>query len=145
MSEPPPHLRGVALPPDVDVARLRSRYGADHSRIGVILVAAAVVVPFLGWVVWAGVQHADPELRWETIGFEDASDTSVQVNFDVFLPTGSSAECTVRALSVQGIEVGRAQVPVEAQGGSATVVYALAVTGRPSSAFVETCRLTDQP
>ena len=107
------------------------------------IVAALVIVPFLGWVIWAAFEHANQELRWETIGFSDVTDQSVTVNFDVSFPAGSSAECTVRAMDVHGVEVGRAQVPVQSDGTSATVVYALSVTARPSSAFVESCRLTE--
>lgn len=112
-----------------------------------IVVAALVVVPFLGWVVWAGLQQADQEVRWETVSFdsgpEGSAPSSVQINFDVFFPAGTSLECTVRALDADGVEVGRADVPVNAAGTSATVDYALQVTARPSSAFVQTCRLTD--
>ena len=104
-------------------------------------MAALVVVPFLGWVIWAGFEQANPELRWQTVRFAHISDESVTVTFDVFTPPGASVECTVRATDARGVEVGRAQVPVQPDGTSATVVYALPVTARPSSAFVEGCRL----
>jgi len=121
------------------------RSGSGTSSL--VAIAALVVVPFLGWVVWAGLQQADQDVRWETVGFDngpaDAANSSVQINFDVFYPAGSSLECTVRALDADGIEVGRADVPIEAEGTSASVDYSLAVTARPSSAFVQTCRLAD--
>ena len=142
----PRHLRGVALPEDAaDQAALGARYGTDRVPWGVAVVAALVIIPFLGWVIWAAFEHANQELRWETVGFSDISDQSVTVNFNVFLPAGSTADCTVRAMDVRGVEVGRAQVPVHTDGTSATVVYALPVTARPSSAFVESCRLTENP
>ncbi len=141
----PRHLRGVALPEDADQAALGARYGTDRVPWGVAVVAALVIIPFLGWVIWAAFEHANQELRWETVGFSDISDQSVTVNFNVFLPAGSTADCTVRAMDVRGVEVGRAQVPVHTDGTSATVVYALPVTARPSSAFVETCRLAENP
>jgi len=140
----PRHLRGVALPPDADIARLRARYGTDSSRLGLALVASLVIVPFLCWVVWAGVQRADQDLRWESVSFDNSSSTSVTITYDVFFPADAdTVTCTLRALDADGVEVGRAQVPVEAGGASTGVVYALPVTARPSSAFVETCRLTD--
>jgi hypothetical protein len=120
---------------------LSSRYGTDRPRWGVALVATLVIVPFVGWVIWAGLEHANQQLRWETIGFSEVTDQSVTVNFTVFLPSGASAVCTVRAMDARAVEVGRAQVPVHSDGTSATVVYALPVTARPSSAFVESCRL----
>jgi hypothetical protein len=108
--------------------------------VGVALVVALVVLPFLGWVVWAGLLQADQELRWSTTSFGDITETSVTVEFDVFLPAGSEATCTVRALDSRAVEVGRAEVPVTSDTADTHVVYALPVTARPSSAFVEGCR-----
>jgi hypothetical protein len=139
----PRHLRGVPIPPGASLAALQARYGTDHVRWGVGVVAALVIVPFLAWVVWAGYEQTHQDLHWQTIGFSDVSDESVTLRFQVFLPAEETAQCTVRALDLHGVEVGRAQVPVHAESTSATVVYALPVTARPSSAFVESCRLTD--
>ena len=143
-ASPPRHLRGATLPAGADLDLLRARYGTDRSRLGVALVASLVIVPFLCWVVWAGVQRSDQDLRWESVSFDDSSSTSVKITYDVFFPADAvSVTCTLRALDNNGVEVGRAQVPVQADGASTSVVYALPVTARPSSAFVETCRLTD--
>jgi len=144
-ASPPRHLRGVALPQGVDVDFLRGRYGVGRSRLAVVLAASLVIVPFLGWVVWAGLQRADQSLRWDTVSFDSSTAaSSVKITYDVFFPADAgTVTCTLRALNDKGVEVGRAQVPVQAEGASASVVYALPVTARPSSAFVETCRLTD--
>jgi hypothetical protein len=139
--KPPSHLTRVPLPPGADLRSLESRYGRRHSPRVAALVVALVAVPFVGWVIWAGAEQADQDLRFTTVGFSDVSDTSVRIRFDVFLPSGATAICSVRALDQSGVEVGRATVPVEATGDNVSVVYALPVTARPSSAFVETCRL----
>lgn len=136
----PRHLRGVALAPDVDLDHLQQRYGSGHSRLAMGLVLVLVALPFLGWVVWAGVLQADQELRWTTTGFRDISDTSVIIEFDVYLPPDSEVTCIVRALDSKGVEVGRSEVPVTSVNADTHVVYALSVTARPSSAFVESCR-----
>jgi hypothetical protein len=133
----------VALAPDVDLAHLQERYGAGRSALALGIVVALVALPFLGWVVWAGLLQADQELRWSTTGFRDVTETSVVVEFDVFLPAGSEVICTVRALDRRGVEVGRAEVPVTSARADTHVVYALPVTARPSSALVETCRPVD--
>lgn len=130
----------MALPPDVDLAHLEERYGAGRSPLALGIVVALVALPFLGWVVWAGLLQAEQDLRWSTTGFRDATDTSVVIEFDVFLPAGSEVTCTVRALDRRGVEVGRAEVPVTSDSSDTRVVYALQVTARPSSALVETCR-----
>jgi len=99
-----------------------------------------LAVPFVAWVVWAGLLQGDQDVRWNTTGFRDVSDSSVLVDFDVFLPAGTTVTCTVRALDRNGIEVGRSEVPVRSSTGDTSVVYPLNVTARPSSAFVESCR-----
>ncbi len=136
----PRHLRGVALSPDVDLDHLQERYGTSRSRLTMGLVLGLVVLPFVGWVVWAGLVQADQNLTWSTTGFRDVTDTSVIVEFDVFLPPGSEVLCTVRALDRRGLEVGRAEAPVTSDNADTHVVYALPVTARPSSAFVDSCR-----
>lgn len=125
------------------MAALSSRYGTDRRRWGAVLVAVMVLVPFVSWVIWAAYEQADQDLRWETVGFSDITDQTVTVRFTVYLPAGSTAECVVRAMDIDGVEVGRALVPIEADGGTASVVYALPVTERPSTAFVQTCQLEE--
>ena len=84
LTAPPPARSGAASGADIDL--LRARYGADRSRAGGGLVASLVIVPFLCWVVWAGVQRADQDLRWESVSFDDTSSTSVKITYDVFFP-----------------------------------------------------------
>ena len=96
---------------------------------------------FVGWVVWAGVQQADQDVRWSTVGYSDSSSTSVTIEFDVFKPSGSSVTCLVRALDMQSSEVGRAQVPVASAESDVNVTYALAVTAQPNTAEVVSCQL----
>ena len=143
----PRHLRGVQLPEGADPEALSQRYGVRRSRVAVALIIALIVVPFLAWVVWAGVQQADRDLRWETVGFSEASESSVTITFRVYLPDQGDVECTVRAMTDTGVEVGRARVPIQrpaqSEGRSTSVVYALPVTERPSSAFVESCVSTN--
>lgn len=133
----------MPLAEGLELDYLNSRYGAGQSRWGVGVAVAVVAVPFVAWVVWAGVLQGDQDLRWNTTGFREVSDTNVLVDFDVFLPAGTTVTCTVRALDRRGIEVGRADVPVHSSTSNTSVVYPLAVTARPSSAFVESCRPAD--
>lgn len=131
----------MTLSPDTDLDHLQQRYGTPRPRWGLALVAGLVVLPFVGWVVWAGLLQADQDLTWSTTGFSDVTESSVVVEFDVFLPPGSEVTCTVRALDRRGVEVGRAQVPVTSGTSDIHVVYALPVTALPSTAYVDTCRL----
>jgi SAM-dependent methyltransferase len=73
--------------------------------------------------------------------FPHSTDSSITVEFDVFKPAGSTVTCLVRALDLQSSEVGRAEVPVTSTQPDANVVYRLAVTERPNTAEVASCRL----
>lgn len=136
----PRHLRVAPLGPDADIAYLQARYGNPRLPLALAVALALVVVSFVGWVVWAGLGQADRDLRWSTTRFSDASATSVTVEFDVFKPVGTDVVCVVRALDAKGVEVGRAEVPVEADRSDVHVVYALPVTARPSTALADSCR-----
>jgi hypothetical protein len=125
-------------------ARLAERYGPAHRTPVRLLVAVGVLVAaFLGWVVWAGLQQAAQDVRWRTVGYRDATDTSVVLEFDVFSRPGRPVTCLVRALDRSGTEVGYAQVPVTTDAGDAHVVYTLPVTSRPISAEVVRCTTAD--
>jgi hypothetical protein len=139
----PRHLRNVALDDAVDLGYLQDRYGSGRSKAPVIIAAVIVGAPFLAWVLWAGYVQGHPDVSWTTTAFSDISSTSVTVSFDVSKPASRTAECLVRALDDKGIEVGRADVPVQDQSETVHVDYALAVTARPSSAFVASCQLTN--
>jgi len=125
-------------------ALVRARYGAAQQRPWLSIVALAILgALFLGWVVWAGVQQADQDVRWRTVGYFTSSDTSVTIEFDVFKPAESTVICLVRALTIDSAEVGRAEVPVTSPQADANVTYTLSVTERPNTAEVESCRLDE--
>jgi hypothetical protein len=119
------------------------RYGpGKRTPVGVLVAVAVLVAAFLGWVVWAGLQQADQDARWRTVGYRDATDRSVVVEFDVFKRAGARVSCLVRALDEEGNEVGYAEVPIAAESSDAHVVYTLPVTSRPITAEVVRCSAT---
>jgi len=123
---------------------LQQRYGPGRRRpVALLVVLAIVAVSFVTWVVWAGLQQAVADVRWQTFGYSDVSDTSVTVEFDVFKQQGQAVTCTVQALNVSGDVVGQARVDLAVDEGDVHVTYALPVTGRPTSAQVESCVAQD--
>ena len=121
---------------------LSARYGSGRSPSWPMIVAIAVTaVLFVSWVVWAAWGQADQDVRWRTIGYSIHGSESVTVEFDVFKPSDSDVECTVRALDIDSNEVGRAVVPVTAAQSDVKVTYDLPVTTRPNTAEVVDCRL----
>ncbi|MDH4353307.1 MAG: DUF4307 domain-containing protein [Actinomycetota bacterium] len=142
MSQPP--TPAYPAPTPEQQARLAERYGPGRrTPVGLLVSLGILVAAFLGWVVWAGLQQADQDVRWRTVGYRDASDTQVVVEFDVFGQPGRRVSCVVRALDARGNEVGYAEVPVTPDASDAHVVYALPVTSRPISAEVVRCAAAD--
>jgi hypothetical protein len=122
-------------------ALLAQRYGTSRRSPLAMITLVVLGVLFVGWVVWAGVQQADQDVRWRTVGYSEPSTTQVTVEFDVFKPAGTDVVCLVRALDLDSAEVGRAEVPVTAEGTDANITYTLSVTARPNTAEVVSCRL----
>lgn len=107
------------------------------------MAAGVLVLAFLGWVVWAGLEHAGQDIRWRTVGFSDISDSSATVSFDVFKDAGTAATCLVRTLDADSVEVGRAEVLVGAAPAQVHVTHTLPVTGRPVTGEIIRCWVED--
>lgn len=90
---------------------LDSRYGrtprsrTDRRRIAWIAAAAFVVV-FAAWVIFAGLDSARGGLQNRDIAFSLIDDHSVDVTFEVSAPIGATSYCAVQALSEQQAVVG---------------------------------------
>jgi hypothetical protein len=124
----------------VDQDLMASRYGTRRTSLLLLGSIVLVAVLFVGWVIWAAVQQADPPMQWRTVGVSDVSDTSVTLAFEVDKDPSDAVVCTVRALDASGVEVGRAEVPVTGNQSTTSVVYTLQVTARPASADVIDCQ-----
>ncbi|MBA2770004.1 MAG: DUF4307 domain-containing protein [Sporichthyaceae bacterium] len=91
------------------------RYGAPartRSR-GLVVTVVVVSVAFLGWVVWAGLGAAAPDVRGEVTGFRIVSGSAIQVRVAAGAGTGSQLACTVRALDRTREVVGVAGVALD--------------------------------
>jgi len=124
-------------------ARLQERYGAARrTPVGLLAAVVLLAAAFVGWVVWAALQSADRGVRWQAVAYTDVTDRSITVSFDVFKDAGTSASCLVRAFDRSGVEVGRADVPIDPSRTDVHVVHVLAVTERPTAAEVTSCAVT---
>jgi len=105
--------------------------------IGVVVAAAG-----LGIAVKLYSQYADAPYQVRVVRVTDLSDHRVTVTFEVRLPTGAAAKCTVLAHTRDGEEVGRAEVTVPpAAPGQRTAVmtYTLETSKRPVTGEVPGC------
>jgi hypothetical protein len=108
---------------------LDERYGRRAPGRGrTVLVAAVALVAVAGiaWAVWAatGLARATVTVHEVTV---DASDPGlVRLSFEVSLPRGRTAVCSVRATDANGAVVGWADVVIprveSGAGGAATEI-----------------------
>lgn len=106
---PPP------APTDGPVRPPVGRYGPEPSagRRRVVVVAIGVLaVAALALVAWLGLGYADDPVRWKDIGFSVVDSERVDVTFEVYMAPGTTAVCTVDALSESYAQVGTVDVTV---------------------------------
>lgn len=132
------------------VGRPPERYGdlrpGWHRTMARVLTGALAVVAVVG-IVYVGVIATDRDTRWQDVGFRleagDAADPSgaVEVTFDVTVYEGTTATCTVRALSSTYAVVGQVDVEVEVEPDRRTVRRTVTVlVSEPAvSGGVDTC------
>ncbi|GAB4068355.1 hypothetical protein GCM10028777_27200 [Angustibacter speluncae] len=135
---------------DAPAARPADRYGdlrPSWHRTAARTVTVLVAVLGLAYVVWVGIGVADRDVRWQDVGFRlDAGEdgdagSAVEVTFDVTVYEGTTATCTVRALSASYAVVGQVDVPVEVEPDRRTVRQraTVLVTEPAVSGGVEEC------
>ena len=107
--------------------RLARRYPPPRTsrRTKALAVAAATLVA-LGWLVWAALLHAEPEVTGQVASYKVLSDTSIQVEITVQRRDPSRpASCRLLVQSTDFQPVAEQAVPVQA---SAYKVVDLTVT-----------------
>ena len=100
--------------------RPAGRYDERPRRLGRGPVAAIVVLAtaFVGWVVWAGLGAATPDVRSELRGFRIVSDRAVSARIEVTADARRAVTCTLQAedRTREPVGVGRLTVPAGTDG-----------------------------
>ena len=107
-------------------------------------VAAGILVGLAGLAVAVKLylQYDHPTYEVTITNVTDITDTGMTVSFDVRVPAGEGATCTVEGHTRDGQLVGHAEVdvpPVAPDQTTAHVTYALATTARPVTGEVPGC------
>jgi hypothetical protein len=119
-----------------DPVRLRRRRWLMYLLAGVVVAAGVAIA------VKLYRQYAQAPYQVSVVGVRDISDHGVTVTFDVTMPAGQGATCTVRGHTRDGELVGEAQVDVPPGGAGQTttrVTYSLVTTKRPVTGEVPGC------
>ncbi len=93
-----------SLAPHSTQTRLDARYGRTptaqrRSRLLVIGTAIAFVVVFAAWVIWGGLSGTNASLEVRELGYSEATDTSIQVRWEVSVEPGTEVSCALQALN----------------------------------------------
>jgi len=83
---------------------LDERYGrsaGSERRTRGILIGAAITlaVVLTAWVVWGGLSGTSATLETRELGYTDATDTSITVQWEVTAPPGAPVHCALQALN----------------------------------------------
>ncbi|MEY9930066.1 hypothetical protein ABH926_004708 [Catenulispora sp. GP43] len=113
------------------------------SRRARIALGAAGVIALTGAVSYIGLKQATPPLTATVLGYQVASDHSVDVRFQVDnRDHDKPATCTVRARDYGGNEVGRLDVPVPVGKQTQVLSATIRTSSRAISGEVLDCQLT---
>ncbi|MDN5744277.1 MAG: DUF4307 domain-containing protein [Nocardioidaceae bacterium] len=104
---------------------LQGRYGGRSRGAQVLLAAfaAVIVVSGAGWLLWAMLFHANPEISSSEIGHEIVDDHLATVKVKIEMDKGlKGVDCSARAISVDKEDVGTLKfTPDPAQGPIYTI------------------------
>lgn len=122
----------------------RYAHSSGLSRRTRIALAAAGVIALTGAVSYIGLKQSTPTLTATVLGYQVATDHSVDVRFQVDNRESASraASCTVRARAYNGDEVGRLDVPVPTGSRTQVLSATIRTSSRAISGEVLDCRLT---
>jgi hypothetical protein len=124
--------------------RPAGRYDERPRRLGRGPVAAIVVLAtvFVGWVVWAALGAATPDVRSQVRGFRIVSDRAVSARIEVTADARRAVTCTLQAEDRTREPVGLRRLTVPA-GTDGTRRAATTVTTRARAVTVVLlgCRL----
>ncbi len=125
---------------------LAQRYGlptgAKRSRSTLMVLLVAFVVIGVAFAVWGAASRDRANVYSTDLGLSEVSVDSVTVTFQISLPAGRTAACTVRAVNVGLVEVGRKDVRVgPSESGQVRTSVTLRTTERADGGGVKACVL----
>ena len=105
---------------------------------------AATCLALLGWLVWAALSAASPEVRSTLISYDVVDERQVQVRFEVTGDKDAAFVCRVEAADSSGEVVGVTEVEIERGTERHRVRSALGTRSRAATVTVAGCRVRAQ-
>jgi hypothetical protein len=118
---------------------MQERYGIrPRSPVAVagIVVLALAFVSLIGWITW---RLASASVQVQLVTFTVASDSRVDVTFDVQRKGQDQTTCVLRARDIHHVDVGYARFQITPGRDTLRIRYPLATLARATSAEVLGC------
>jgi len=131
-----------------DSPALAERYGRTKARrastrLLAWIAGGAVAVVLVVWVVWAGLDGTNATVATQDTAHEVLDDRSVRVEFDVTVPTGTTAGCVVQALNDRFAVVGWKVIELPAsENPTRSFTEVVRTSEMASTGLISSCWLT---
>ena len=127
---------------------LATRYGTPRRsrRPLVVGLVALLGVVFVGWVLWAMLEHGNPEVSSDLVSFEIVDEHTATATFTVDRRSADvAASCLLRAQAADHSVVGELNVDVPAGGAERQTLRASVRTEREATTVdLIGCRTEEQ-
>lgn len=105
-------------------------------------VASAVAILAIIWVLWAGLHHANPDVRSTLISFSTQSDKSITVRYEIVRKdTAAIIRCTLIARDFDKNTVGQIEDLIPVGERIVTREITIPTRTKPVNAAVSDCRV----
>lgn len=86
--------------------RVEKKGGPIRRNLGVIIVSSVVIIGLVVWAITTDVLGFGPQVDSRQLGFNNLTDSSVTVEFEVTATPGHEVACAVQALNTSFAIVG---------------------------------------
>ncbi|MFI6642067.1 DUF4307 domain-containing protein [Streptomyces sp. NPDC050504] len=129
-----------AVRQELPEGRYSSRSSDERADRKLKVIGAVLGAVGLGVVGWLGYSYVSgTEISAEPIKSSVVSDREVQVHLEIRKDEDASGTCTLRALAVDGAEVGRRDIAVPAGEKRIDRVYSVRTTSRATASELVSC------
>lgn len=119
------------------------RYGKARSQWKRAAIGLSLI--FLAWLVWAGVHHANPAIRYTLISFAPQSSTSIEIRYEVVRSNpAKSVTCTLVARDIDKNIVGEINQVFSGMAKRSEQSTLIPTRAQPVNATISRCYLTSE-
>ena len=116
------------------------RYGV---RSGKAWITPAIVFAVIGggWLIWAGLHHANPEIRSELISFNVTAEREISIRYRIDRTDASQVViCTLTARDIDKNVIGQIDETIAAGTSYSEQITAIPARSTPVTAAIVRCR-----